>query len=83
MATKTLWEQCNHEPVSSRGDVFSLSFFVLVKYPNEMIVLLSCGRRQVILPQISTLLTVLCSRVDLNSPKDERRGEKGVAKWMS
>ena len=83
MATKTSWEQCNHEPVSSRGEILSLSLFVLVKYHNEMIVLLSRGRRQAILPQISTLLTVLCSIVDLNSPNDERREERGVAEWMN
>ena len=77
------WELCNHESVSSRGDVLSLSLFVLVKYSNEMIVLLSCGLRQAILPQISTLLTVLCSIVDLNSPNDERREERGVAEWMN
>ena len=82
MATKTSQEQCNQEPVSSRGDVFSLSFFVLVKYFNEIIVLLSCGRRYAILSQISTLLAVLCSLVHLNSPNDERSGQRGVAEWM-
>ena len=35
------------------------------------LVLLACGRSPAILPQFSTLLTVLCSIVDLNIPKEE------------
>ena len=65
------WEQCEHDPVSSCGVVLSLSFFVQIKYSNEIIGLLSQGQGT---PFYLKLVFVGSFVFDLNSAKDEGGG---------